>query len=79
MASGQADVQNHLDKQRMVKFPWLKAGIRALGFSIGLFIISVLADKHLIDNGALPLAILGICGGISMVIANFIKDGNSKQ
>ncbi|MES2005412.1 MAG: DUF6249 domain-containing protein [Bacteroidota bacterium] len=54
-------------------FAWQKIGIVVIGLSIGLMLISFLAVMGLLrDNStsALPLAILGICGGVSMIVAN---------
>lgn len=55
------------------QFPWQKIGIVIIGISIGLVIISILASMGALrDNSttAVPLAVLGICGGLSMVVAN---------
>jgi len=68
-------------KEKNFSFPWLKLGIVVTGLSIGLLLIALLAGLKLLDKGgnALPLAILGVCGGISMVIANYVNSGKSKQ
>lgn len=65
--------------KRIFKFPWLKIGIVIIGLSVGLMIIALLASLKSLDQGgnALPLAILGICGGISMVIANMFNNSNN--
>ncbi|MDP9230320.1 MAG: hypothetical protein M3O67_06585 [Bacteroidota bacterium] len=70
-----------LRKEKSFRFPWLKLGVMVIGLSIGLLIIAVLARLNLLDKGgnALPLSILGICGGISLVIANYLNSGKSKQ
>lgn len=53
-------------------FPWLKLGIAVIGFSMGLLIIAVLDHNNLLKGpGALPLSILGISSGISLVIAHY--------
>lgn len=66
---------------KIIRFPWLKLGIVILGLSIGLLIIAMLVALHLLDKGgnALPLSILGICGGISFIIANYLNNIKSKQ
>ncbi len=63
------------------QFPWQKIGIVIIGISIGLVIISILAAMGALrDNSttAVPLAILGICGGLSMVLANRL-DSNQRN
>ena len=61
-------------------FPWLKWGIVLLGMSVGLGIISIIAETGVVSmNGSAPLAILGLCTGISMIVANYTgknKAGN---
>lgn len=63
------------------KFPWLKIGILIIGLSVGLLLISLLVSLKLLDKGgnAFPLAILGVCGGVAMVIGNNIKNGKSND
>lgn len=60
-------------------YSWQKIGIIIIGLSIGLAIISLLAGLKVLDKwgNAFPLAILGVCGGIAMVIANHL--GNDKS
>lgn len=74
------NVGEHLQKQESFRFPWLKLGIVVIGLSIGLLIIAILVGFKLLERGGntLPLSILGVCGGISMVIANYVKNGKSK-
>ncbi len=73
------DISASKDNRRGPGFPWQKIGVIIIGLSIGLVIISILASLTILDEGgnALPLAILGICGGIAMVIAN--RMGNDKS
>lgn len=75
------NVDQHLQKESNFRFLWLKLGIIVIGLSIGLLIIGLLARFDLLHKGgnALPLSILGVCGGISMVIANYINSGKSRQ
>jgi hypothetical protein len=55
------------------RFPWLTVGMLVLGLSIGLGIIALLANFRLLGNSdAIFPAILGICGGSSLIIAHFI-------
>jgi hypothetical protein len=49
----------------------LKIGIIIIGLSIGLVIIYILHEMQIIHGGMMPIAILGICGGIAMIIANY--------
>ena len=62
------------------RFPWQKIGITIIGLGVGLIIISILTSLKALEGGgnALPLAILGICGGASMVLANRLDSDKSK-
>ncbi len=74
------DPQLNPFKSKGFIFPWLKVGIIIIGLSIGLVIISILVStQSLNNNNALPMAILGLCGGISMVIANRLDNDKSKS
>ncbi|WP_293946923.1 MULTISPECIES: DUF6249 domain-containing protein [unclassified Sphingobacterium] len=54
-------------------FPWLKLGVVVLGLGVGLLLIAILANNGLLKGpGSLPISILAICGGLSLVIANYI-------
>ena len=54
-------------------FPWLKLGVVLLGLGIGLLLIAILATNGLLKGpGSLPISILAICGGVSLLIANYI-------
>lgn len=68
-------------KKSGFKSPWLKLGILIIGLSIGLLLISLLVSLKLLGKGgdAFPLAILGVCGGIAMLIGNNIKNGKSND
>src|SRR5690606_4266036 len=48
----------------------LKIGIIIIGLSIGLVIISILDSIQVLSGDIIPLAILGFCGGISLLISN---------
>lgn len=69
------------EEGKIIRFPWLKLGVVILGLSVGLLIIALLVALNVLDKGgnALPLSILGICGGISFIIANYLKNSKSKQ
>lgn len=73
------DPNSFFTEKKLFKFPWLKIGIVIIGLSVGLMIIALLASLKSLDQGgnALPLAILGLCGGISMVIANRFNKSNN--
>lgn len=75
------DMEEQSKKKVRSGFPWLKLGILLIGLSIGLLIITILVALDLLDKGgnALPLAILGLCGGVAMVIANNLGNGKSKE
>lgn len=62
-------------------FPWAKFGIIIVGLSVGLIIISILVSFKALDGGgnALPLAILGICGGASMILANRLDHDKNRS
>ncbi len=68
-------------KKKGIGFPWLKLGIIIIGLSVGLLIITLLASLKLLDKGgnALPLAILGLCGGTAMVIANNLGGSKTRE
>lgn len=66
------DVQKAKDGKES-KFPWLKSGIVLLGTSFGLIIIAILAKNDLLNgSGTLPLSILGISAGISLLVAHSV-------
>ncbi len=71
----------NLKKEFSFRFPWMKFGIVLIGLSIGLLIISLLSALELMGKGGNPLglAILGLCGGISMLIANRYNADKSQQ
>jgi hypothetical protein len=46
----------------------LKTGIIIIGLSVGLIINTIIDKFHVHD--AILIAVIGICGGISMIIAN---------
>jgi len=74
------DVDKPLREGEISRFPWLKLGVVIIGLSVGLLIIAVFVSLGLLHKGgnALPLSILGICGGVSFVIANYLNSGKSK-
>lgn len=69
-------------KEKKFSFPWLKLGIIILGLSIGLGLI-VLAEfistSRQLMNGPFPFFIMGVCGGISMIIAHFVEKRQVNQ
>lgn len=74
------DPQSLPQQKTFFRFPWLKIGIVIIGLSIGLMIISILISLKALENSTvLPLAILGICGGISMIIANRINKSDNND
>lgn len=57
---------------------WLKIGVVIIGLSVGLGIIGILANLGLLGGSMATIpAILGICGGVSLVITQVI-DKRSK-
>ena len=63
------------------KTSWMSAAIVIVGLSIGVIIISILVRYKLLNHfgNIFPLAILGLCGGISLIIANLIKWNRDKH
>jgi hypothetical protein len=52
----------------------LKFGIVVIGLSLGVVLIGTLAHfDALVDPDAIPLGILGLSGGISLLIANRVS------
>lgn len=76
-----SDANELLRKRKAFSFPWLKIGVVVIGLSVGLLLIAVLVALNLLNKGgnALPLSILGICGGASMVIAGNSNKHKSKS
>ena len=75
------DLNSNPYNSKGFRFPWQKIGITIMGLSVGLIIISILASLKALEGGgnALPLAILGICGGASMVLANRLDNDKNKS
>lgn len=70
------DVQK-TKRDKASRFPWLKLGIVLLGTSFGLITIAILAKNNLLTgSGALPLSILGISAGTSLLIAHSVGQKN---
>lgn len=71
---------DHLEKVKSKGFPMLKMGIVLIGLSMGLGLNGILISQDIISNSnAIPFAILGLCGGLSLIVANYInnhKDDN---
>ncbi|OQP47495.1 hypothetical protein A4H97_08370 [Niastella yeongjuensis] len=59
----------------------MRIAIVVVGISIGSIIISILVGLKLLNHlgNVFPLAILGLCGGISLIIANLSKRNRDKQ
>jgi hypothetical protein len=65
------DPNEELNKEGGVKSALFKLGIVIIGLSIGLAIIGILVEFHSLgESNAIPMSILGICGGVALVIAN---------
>ena len=55
------------------KFFWFKLGMVVMGLGLGLFVIALLVNLHLIgQSDAIYPGILCLCGGGSLVIANYL-------
>lgn len=62
------DVQT---KGEGLKGSFFKVGIVIVGLSIGLGLIGILVELNALGHSqAFPMAILGVCGGLALVIAN---------
>jgi hypothetical protein len=60
-----------LNKEGGLKSIMVKLGILIIGLSIGLAIIAILVQFNSLGrSNAVPMSILGGCGGIALVIAN---------
>lgn len=60
-----------LNKEGGLKSTMVKLGILIIGLSIGLAIIALLVQfDSLGKSNAVPMSILGICGGVALVVAN---------
>lgn len=58
-----------------------RVAIVIIGISIGLIIISILVKHKLLNHygNVFPLAILGLFGGVSLIIANVINRNRDKR
>jgi hypothetical protein len=55
------------------RFPWLKLGIVVVGLGVGLLVLALLVDLHVTgQSDAIYPAVLCLCGGGSLVIANYL-------
>lgn len=71
--------KEELKTSRREKFPWLKIGIVIIGVSIGLAIVAILSSKNISSgSGAFSFSVLGICSGISFIVANYITDESNR-
>lgn len=66
------DVDEREKRRQRFTFPWKKIGIVVIGLSVGLLVITLMVALEILHKGGdgLPVAILGLFGGISMVFAN---------
>ncbi len=73
------NADDFVKEEKGFKFPWLKLGMVIVGLSVGMGVIAILVNLDLTGRSdAIFPAILGICGGSSLVIAHYI-DKRSKQ
>lgn len=64
-----------LKPRKPFRFPWLKIAAVIVSFGIGLFIISLLINFHWVgQSDAIYPAILCICSGGGLLIANYIDN-----
>lgn len=62
------------------RFPWLKIGVVVTALGIGLFIITLLINFHLIGQSeAIFPAILCLCGGLGLIIANYMDNHKKSE
>ena len=60
-----------LNKESGLKSAMFIIGIVVIGLSVGLAIIAILVEFHSLgESNAVPMSILGTCGGVALVIAN---------
>jgi 1,4-dihydroxy-2-naphthoate octaprenyltransferase len=69
------DEKDLTEKKNQYRFSWFRLACLVTGLSLGLLIISLLAAFGILDKGGnvLPLAILGFCGGLSLIIAHYLQ------
>jgi len=75
-----AKIEDLITKKKGAKFPWLKTGIIISGFGVGLGmcgIIELVGIRLAHSNPIFNFAIMAICSGLSMIIANYV--GNEKS
>lgn len=60
---------------------WIKIAFLLGGLGVALLLISILVSLKMLDSGgnALPLALIGICGGVSMLLANRYTEKKNRQ
>jgi hypothetical protein len=78
---GMDDVKEASEKKNLFRFSWFRFACLVTGLSFGLLIISVLVGYGVLNNGgnALPIAILGLSGGISMIVAHCLQKEKQKS
>jgi len=74
-----ANLKDFLKPEKKFRFPWLKVAVLMIGIGVGFGIDGVLieSESRILRNPGVVFAIMAICIGISMIIANFINKGKS--
>ncbi|WP_126972314.1 DUF6249 domain-containing protein [Gynurincola endophyticus] len=67
--------------KKQSNFFWLRLACLVTGLSLGLLIISLMVALKLLDAGgnAFPVAILGFCGGMSMIVAHYLQKNKTEN
>lgn len=68
------NIDEQIKKEKPFTMPWLKFGIIVIGLSIGLTLIAIVMTVYgqSLLSTPFPIAILGLCGGASFIIAHYI-------
>jgi len=69
-------VEELLKMQQRFNFPWLKVGVLVTGIGVAFGLQAILLSLSINDE-PLYLFVLFICGGISLIIANYVDRGKS--
>jgi len=65
------DLSELIKKEQQFNFPWLKVGILLTGIGIAFGLQAILVRLSVTDE-PLYLFVLFVCGGISLIIANYV-------
>ncbi|SKB77573.1 hypothetical protein SAMN05660841_02305 [Sphingobacterium nematocida] len=62
---------NGIQNVKREPYDWQKPGIVVLGIGTGIFIVGILREfNYFHSEDSIPMGIITICAGISMIVAN---------